>query len=320
MVLNSNPAVCVYGADVTQKYLSAFHKEIPGVLRPRNIEYLHRLRVASRRLDTVVTVFKTCHREKWVKTWKKELHHITSVLGRARDLDIQTACVKAYLNTAPSADLRPGVRRLLLRVIQKRKRVQVKLLDALKSLDQHQTLVSLDVRSSALQKSLKVTGDKGLEDIIAYAGWTIQPVLDKFLSYDRFVDQVEAVNELHAMRIAAKKLRYTLECFSDIYPGNLADYMSTMRAIQDQLGMIHDCDVWQTTGDRFIECERRRTVKYFGNDRAMKRILPGIFAFFEDRYRQRVETYTAFTRYWHELRQAHLWDKLQSQIAPVNLK
>jgi CHAD domain-containing protein len=318
MVLNSNPAVCAYGADVTQKYLSAFRKEIPGVLRSRNIEYVHRLRVASRRLDTAVTVFQTCHPEKRVKTWQKELHQIMNVLGRARDLDIQAACVKSYLKASPSSDQRPGVRRLLLRVLQKRKRVQLKLLDALKSLDQHKTLVSLDVRSSVLHKSVSVIDGQGLEDIITYAGGTIQPVLQKFLSYDRFVDQVEAVAELHAMRIAAKKFRYTLECFAAIYPGKMTEYISTMRVIQDQLGTIHDCDVWQSTSNRFIDRERRRTEKYFGNDRVMARLTPGLLAFFKDRYRQRVETYTAFTGYWHELRQGHLWERLQSQLKPVN--
>lgn len=320
MASNTNPAVCKYGADVTQKYLSAFYKEMPGVLRSRDIEYVHRLRVASRRLGTAITVFKTGYPEKKVKAWQKELHQITSVLGRARDLDIQAACIKSYLKASPSAELRPGIRRLLLRVLQKRKRIQVKLQEALKSLDQHQALVSLEVRSSALQKSKKVTGGKGSEEIIVYAAGIIQPVLDKFLSYDPFVDRVEAVKELHAMRIAAKKFRYTLECFAVIYPGNMEEYLSTMRVIQDQLGTIHDCDVWQATSSRFIERERQRTEKYFGNDRVMVRLMPGLLAFFEDRYQRRVETYAAFTRYWRELRQAHLWDKLQSQIAPVNLK
>ena len=318
MVFDKNPAVCAYGAEVTLKYLSAFRKEIPGVLRSRDIEHVHRLRVASRRLDTAVVVFQTCHSEKRVKTWQKELHQITCVLGRVRDLDIQAACVRAYLKALPLADQRPGVRRLLLRVMQKRIPLQVKLLDALKNMDQRQTLLSLDIRSSAMHKSANIPAGQGLEEITAYAGRVIQPVLEKCLSYDPFVDQVEAVEELHAMRIAAKKLRYTLECFSAIYPGNLAEYLSSMRVIQDQLGTIHDCDVWQSNSDRFIERERRRTEKYFGSDRVMKRLMPGLLAFFEDRYRQRVETYTAFTKYWHELRQAHLWDKLQSQIKPMN--
>jgi CHAD domain-containing protein len=320
MVFNSSPAVCAYGAGVTQKYLSAFRKEMPGLLRSRNIEYVHRLRVASRRLDTAVAVFKSCYPEKKVRNWQRSLHRITGVLGQARDLDIQAACVNAYLKASPPAEQRPGLRRLLLRVNQERAQSQVKLLAALKSLDQQKTLVSLDDRSRVLLKTMHTTEGQGSEELTAFADRIIEPVMEKFLSYDSFVDRADAVEELHAMRIAAKKFRYTLECFSEIYPDNLTEYLSNLRVIQDQLGTIHDCDVWQSTRDRFIEREHRRMVKYLGSDRAMKRIMPGLLAFFDDRYRTRVETYTAFTRFWHDLRQAHLWEKLQSEMAPVKLK
>ncbi len=318
MVFSSKPAVCAHGADVTRKYLSAFRKEIPGVLRSRNIEYVHRLRVASRRLDTAVAVFGSCHPGKKVKNWQKELHWITGVLGRARDLDIQAACIKDYMKASPPADQRPGLRRLLLRVTQKRVRIHEKLMTALKYLDQHKTLTSLDDRSIALRKSIHVNLDQGLPELKSFAGWTIQPALAKFLSYDPFVDQVKAVDELHAMRIAAKKLRYTLECFAGIYPGKLEEYLATLRVIQDQLGTIHDCDMWQSTGVRFMERERRRTEKYLGSDRAMTRLMPGLLAFFQDRNRVRVETYSAFTKFWHDLRKAHLWEKLLSEIVTVN--
>ena len=142
--------------------------------------------------------------------------------------------------------------------------------------------------------------------------------MDDFLSYEPFVYQVEAVNELHAMRIAAKKLRYTLECLSAIYPDELADYLSVMRMIQDHLGLIHDCDIWIMASSRLIDRERRRTEKYFGSDRAMKRLMPGFMAFFENRRQQRIETYRIFTEYWQELEQIEIWEKLRFQVAPVN--
>jgi CHAD domain-containing protein len=314
MVLETSPAVCTYGAEVIQRNLSAFRKEIPGVLKSRDIEYVHRLRVASRRLDMAVVVFQSCHTAKRVKTWQKELHQIARILGRARDLDIQAACVKDFLKRSDSAELRPGVRRLVLRVMQKRKRVQGKLLDALKSLEKRHTLESLEVRSGKQVESQKILNDRNLELIITFAGLKIQPVLEDFLSYDSFVDHVEAVEELHAMRIAAKKLRYTLECFSVVFKENLTDYLATMRTIQDQLGMIHDCDVWQSSGSRFIEEERRFTEEYFGSNRGMKRLMPGFLAFFEDRAKQRVMTYNAFLGYWHDLRKADFWNELGSQI------
>jgi CHAD domain-containing protein len=318
MALTINPEVCTYGAEVMQRSLSAFSKEIPGVLGSRNIEYVHRLRVASRRLATALVIFQACHPAKRVKAWQKDINRATRILGKARDLDIQADGVRTFIKVIISTDQQPGVKRLLLRLRQKRARVQVELLIMLTRLEKTQTLVSLDVQSRALISSHPEVLSRDPEKTLHFAGETIQPVLDDFLSYEPFVDKVEAVEELHAMRIAAKKLRYTLECFSAIYPDELADYLSVMRLLQDRLGLIHDCDLWQIASSGIIERERRRTEKYFGNDLVMKRLMPGYRAFFENRRQQRIETYQIFTAYWHELNQIDIWKKLRIQVAPIN--
>ena len=54
----------------------------------------------------------------------------------------------------------------------------------------------------------------------------------------------ENVEKLHAMRIAGKQLRYTLEIFAPIYDTALLPYIQIMKDLQDQLGSIHDDDVW----------------------------------------------------------------------------
>ncbi|MCW3055842.1 MAG: hypothetical protein JWN14_5012, partial [Chthonomonadales bacterium] len=59
----------------------------------------------------------------------------------------------------------------------------------------------------------------------------------------------ESVYELHQMRIAAKRLRYTMELFQQIYapdPDFAARFsaaLETVKALQDHLGFLHDADV-----------------------------------------------------------------------------
>lgn len=49
---------------------------------------------------------------------------------------------------------------------------------------------------------------------------------------------------LHDLRIAAKRLRYSLETFAIIFPPDIAGtYADHMRDLQDILGRIHDLDV-----------------------------------------------------------------------------
>ncbi len=66
------------------------------------------------------------------------------------------------------------------------------------------------------------------------------------------------------MRIAGKHLRYTLEIFAPIYNQALIPYLQVMKEVQDQLGEIHDDDVWIEWLPKFIEKERSRTENYFG--------------------------------------------------------
>ena len=53
------------------------------------------------------------------------------------------------------------------------------------------------------------------------ANQAINEKLTNFLSYETFVHIPEKKLELHAMRIAAKHLRYTMEIFAPLFPGEL---------------------------------------------------------------------------------------------------
>ena len=49
-------------------------------------------------------------------------------------------------------------------------------------------------------------------------------------------------DELHALRIACKRLRYSIELFEEALPG-LKTAAQRVRQLQDELGEVHDCDV-----------------------------------------------------------------------------
>jgi len=53
----------------------------------------------------------------------------------------------------------------------------------------------------------------------------------------------DQLRELHELRIAAKRLRYTLEIFQPILPGGAADAIDDLKHLQDELGFVHDRDV-----------------------------------------------------------------------------
>jgi hypothetical protein len=62
-------------------------------------------------------------------------------------------------------------------------------------------------------------------------------------SYAPFIYDPARVTELHDMRIAAKRLRYTLELFKIGYPPAAAELLERVKELQELLGEIHDADV-----------------------------------------------------------------------------
>jgi hypothetical protein len=65
----------------------------------------------------------------------------------------------------------------------------------------------------------------------------------EFYSYAPFIHDPARVTELHDMRIAAKRLRYTLEIFRVALSDSANDTIEQVKEIQELLGQIHDADV-----------------------------------------------------------------------------
>jgi len=63
------------------------------------------------------------------------------------------------------------------------------------------------------------------------------------LQFDEAVRDPANIRELHDLRIAAKRLRYTLEVLGSALGPVAQTAEDEARALQDVLGEIHDCDV-----------------------------------------------------------------------------
>lgn len=62
-------------------------------------------------------------------------------------------------------------------------------------------------------------------------------------SWTPVIPHPEAVEPLHAMRISAKRLRYTLELFDDDFGDAGRRAIGQVRELQELLGTLHDIDV-----------------------------------------------------------------------------
>jgi len=312
-------STCCFGTGVLLRHIQALQQEIDGVRMGKDIEYIHRMRVASRRLRSALPIFAGCFPSRKVIAWTREVRKITRALGVARDTDVQIDLVKGIISSLPAANLHDGLRRLILRQSQQRMKLQARVLLAVDELtgsgiltdmvDQFTTTLAQFPQALPNTRSLYQLGLNSL---------TLR--LDEFLAYEQYIYFPEKITELHAMRIASKKLRYEMEIFAPLYPEELKSFLQAIRKTQETLGNIHDCDVWAITLPQFMEKERQRILKFYGSQSPFKRLIPGIEYFQKNRIEVRKQQYELFLLDWEKWKNGGLWEEFRGIVMhPISM-
>lgn len=91
-------SLCSYGAGYLLHQLAAMREEMPGVRSRRDIEHIHRMRVATRRFRSALPLFSLCFPERRIQRWRRRLRGVARALGEARDADVQIAYLGEYLD------------------------------------------------------------------------------------------------------------------------------------------------------------------------------------------------------------------------------
>jgi CHAD domain-containing protein len=137
--------------------------------------------------------------------------------------------------------------------------------------------------------------------------------LATLLSYEEWVHNPDAIAEHHAIRIAAKKLRYTLEVYGPLYRRGLKKPLSRIKKIQEILGDLHDCDVWIDTVMVMLVKERL-TSQAAGRQKMRVSKVTRYKHFLAEREKERKILYQRFVRFWDSLMRSRLWDELRRDL------
>jgi len=293
------------------KQVRRLARELRGVHDPTDLEHVHQARVASRRLRVALRMFGDCFPAGKVKKWRQSLGHLLKALGPARDCDVQTEFVRGFLETVEDPRHRPGIARLLLRLQQQRQTLQdgvVKAADRCKD----KRVVDRVLRATkalASQAREQAAGLRG-HHACHLAMRRIVRRVEEIRAFEDCLADPDARERHHAMRIAVKRLRYTMETCVAAYSRDLQESVRAVKRLQALLGNLHDCDVWIEQLQAFLDQERRRTLEYFGNVGPMAELEPGIQHLADDRRRQRRELFADLVDYWRELGETDFWNRL----------
>ena len=307
--------------------LAAFEAEIEGVRAAEDIEYIHRMRVASRRLRAALPIFRPCFSKKQYLRWMHAITTITRALGEARDADVQIAFLTKYRKRRVAAwksrhpddtstePLEPAIAYLLQDLKENRKAHQEQVNAALATLEKSGVAREMHAVFSAQSATFRKTPVQALaRGIPTMAACRIERRLEAMRAFEPWVMQEDAVAEHHAMRIAAKKLRYTIEIFGPVYRLGLKRFHARVKMVQEILGDLHDCDVWIDQVTRLLLKERGLLRTGTQKKRPDTATLRSLRLFLQDRERERRLLHRRFTRYWQSLIRDGVWDHLTGTL------
>jgi len=279
-------------------------KHEAGTRAGEDIEELHDMRVATRRMRAAFSVFAEYLAADATAPYLKGLKRTGRKLGAVRDLDVFWAKTETYVKELPvgrEVDLEP------LHVVWQgeRERARSKMIAYLDSgryqrfREAFSTFLEsaragglpvlsggVEPRPHRLRFVVPLLIYERLAAVQAYEGWVTGPDVP--------------LERLHALRIAAKGLRYTLEFFREVLGAEARVLIEQIKGLQDHLGDLQDAVVasgllrdfltWGTWGPN--------TRGKKGTVRREPIVAPGVAAYLAARQAELQELINTFPQTW----------------------
>jgi CHAD domain-containing protein len=211
---------------------------------PADEEALHDFRVALRRLRSTLRAYRPQLRESARRSSRDRLGSIADATNRSRDADVALAWLRPLASDLTPRE-RVGLRELTERLERRREDVYGKTVARVPR-SFAKAAKRLRKRLGEYRQTVQTADAEGapaLFALVAAAAITEHAAdLGRRLGEVRSPDQFD---EVHAARIAAKRLRYLLEPLGEGIPGGAA-MVRQLRELQDLLGGLCDTRVLAT--------------------------------------------------------------------------
>jgi len=207
-----------------------------GVLRAgHSTEGLHQLRVGLRRLEVALKSFGEAFEQPWLEELRGRAKVLTSRLGPARDLDVFLDELLAGPAKAFSGEDENEMFAYLRAEAEKAREAAWK--EASACIAGADFAVFIDDVAALAQSRLPLAPGRRLRPMAARMLARQAVRADKRGRAARSHEE----GDLHRLRIALKKLRYTAEFFAPLYrKKKVKRYLAQVRRLQDSLGRLND--------------------------------------------------------------------------------
>ncbi|HEX3213065.1 MAG TPA: CHAD domain-containing protein, partial [Actinomycetota bacterium] len=208
-----------------------------GVRTGEDPEAVHQARVATRRIRSTLRTFSKLLDEEWTDRLRDDLKWLADLLGEVRDTDVLLERFADHLDDLPAADAKAG-RRLLATLSEQRDQARRRLLGAMAQ-EKYVELLE-DLVAAAAAPALLPGADRPAAEVMPPL---VRKPWKKLRKEVRKAGDDPADEQLHQIRIRAKRARYAAEAVEPAFGKPAEDFADAVADIQSVLGDHQDAVV-----------------------------------------------------------------------------
>ncbi|MBK5964802.1 metal-chelation protein CHAD [Thiocystis minor] len=237
--LDATQRADVVAKEILKRQFDTLLANLDGVRANQDPEFLHDLRVATRRTRSALTQIKGVFPGDLVEIYKSRFAWLQQVTNPLRDLDVHLLHFEGYEQSLP-ASLRPALEPLRDYLLTLQEGEHGRLLAALDS-DEFVHLVQ-DWLAFLDAPVPEVSGTaNGLRPVKELADERIWRLVRRVRREGRALRADSPPEDLHELRKSCKKLRYLMEFFRTIYPDHdIRRLIDLLKTLLDHLGGFQD--------------------------------------------------------------------------------
>src|SRR5215216_5947862 len=222
--------------DLATSTLRLFRHEA-GVRTGEDPEAVHQARVATRRLRSTLRTFSSLLDPEWTDRLRDELKWLADLLGQVRDTDVLLERFSEHLAALPAADAKLGPR-LLAGLVDQRDSARRRLLRAMGT-ERYAVLLD-DLVAATAAPALLPGADRPAAEVMPPL---VAKPWKKLRKEVRKAGDDPPDEQLHKIRIRAKRARYAAEAVEPVIGQPAEDFADAVADIQSVLGDHQDAVV-----------------------------------------------------------------------------
>jgi CHAD domain-containing protein len=240
---------------ILQHLIDTIEVNVAGVIDDVDVEFLHDLRVATRRTRSALSQVKGVLPADATSPFGDEFRWLGSVTGPLRDLDVYLLEMDGFRR---QLDVTDGTLEPLQRLLERSRRNELRRVRrALRSARFARLICEWNafLKAPMLPDERAPNADRAIAEV---AGERILKAYRRMVKKGSKLGDDPPAESLHRLRIDAKKLRYLLEFFYSLYDqAAVTRLVKELKRLQDILGGFNDMEVQQHRlhefGDLMIE-------------------------------------------------------------------